>query len=67
IGKGTGLGLGICRGIVKRCGGTIAARNEKDRVALEVRLPVSESAQQDDSSAGAGQGGEMPQADEAFR
>ncbi|HOF17478.1 MAG TPA: ATP-binding protein [Phycisphaerae bacterium] len=67
IGKGTGLGLGICRGIIKRCGGTIAARNEKDGVTLEVRLPVSESAQQDVSSAGAGQGGEITQAEEVSR
>ncbi|HAU37750.1 MAG TPA: hypothetical protein DCX07_08545 [Phycisphaerales bacterium] len=41
VGKGTGLGLGICKGILNRCGGSISARNEDGRVVFEVRMPIS--------------------------
>jgi signal transduction histidine kinase len=42
--KGNGLGLAICRSIVQRHGGTICARNRRDRSGLivEVRLPEKE-------------------------
>lgn len=39
VGKGTGLGLGICAGIVERAGGTITLSNEPGRVAFVVWLP----------------------------
>jgi len=39
LGRGVGLGLSICAGIVKRYGGTIAAANDSGRVVFEVRLP----------------------------
>jgi C4-dicarboxylate-specific signal transduction histidine kinase len=42
VGKGTGLGLSICAGILRRCGGTISARNEPGRVVFVVSLPVAE-------------------------
>jgi C4-dicarboxylate-specific signal transduction histidine kinase len=38
-GKGTGLGLGICTGIVERAGGAITLINEPGRVAFVVWLP----------------------------
>ena len=38
-GRGTGLGLGICVGIVERAGGTITLRNEPGGVTFEVSLP----------------------------
>ena len=41
IGKGTGLGLGICKAVLRRCGGTIEARNEADGVTFEVTLPAA--------------------------
>ncbi|HOF17320.1 MAG TPA: PAS domain S-box protein [Phycisphaerae bacterium] len=41
VGKGTGLGLGICKGILTRCGGSISARNEVGHVVFEVRMPIS--------------------------
>jgi len=40
-GKGTGLGLGICKGILQRCGGTIRTWNDPDGVSFEVTLPPS--------------------------
>jgi len=40
-GKGTGLGLGICSGILGRCGGTIRTWNDPDGVSFEVTLPPS--------------------------
>ncbi|MDY7009721.1 MAG: ATP-binding protein [Planctomycetota bacterium] len=43
IGKGTGLGLSICTGILRRCGGTVSARNEAGRVTFEVSLPISQN------------------------
>ena len=44
VGKGTGLGLGICTGILQRCGGTIRAWNDPDGVSFEVTLPPSTDA-----------------------
>ncbi len=41
VGRGTGLGLGICAGIVRRLGGTITVRNEPDHVVFEVTLPAA--------------------------
>ena len=38
-GKGTGLGLGICAGIVERAGGAITLRNAPGRVAFVIWLP----------------------------
>lgn len=38
-GKGMGLGLGICTGIVERAGGAITLSNEPGRVAFVVWLP----------------------------
>jgi C4-dicarboxylate-specific signal transduction histidine kinase len=43
VGKGTGLGLSICAGILRRCGGSITARNEKPWVVFEVLLPTKTS------------------------
>ncbi|MCJ7544005.1 MAG: ATP-binding protein [Phycisphaerae bacterium] len=40
-GKGMGLGLSICAGIVRRAGGAITARNEPDRVVFQVILPAA--------------------------
>ena len=40
IGKGTGLGLSICVGILRKYGGTIAARNDADGVTFRVELPL---------------------------
>jgi two-component system sensor histidine kinase KdpD len=39
---GTGLGLAICRGFVEALGGSIVARNRRDRsgAVLTIRLPV---------------------------
>jgi signal transduction histidine kinase/CheY-like chemotaxis protein len=40
VGKGTGLGLGICHAIVERAGGTIAARNAPSGgAAFTIALP----------------------------
>jgi K+-sensing histidine kinase KdpD len=44
VGKGTGLGLGICAGILQGCGGTIRAWNDPDGVSFEVTLPPSTDA-----------------------
>jgi PAS domain S-box-containing protein len=41
VGKGTGLGLGICVGILARSGGTISARNDPGKVVFTVTLPSS--------------------------
>jgi signal transduction histidine kinase len=40
-GEGTGLGLGIVRGIVERHGGTVEATSEPGRTCFEVWLPVA--------------------------
>jgi len=40
IGKGMGLGLSVCAGVLRRYSGQIAAFNEPGRVTFEVRLPV---------------------------
>ncbi len=40
VGKGTGLGLGICTGILRRCDGTIRTWNDPDGVSFEVTLPL---------------------------
>jgi two-component system NtrC family sensor kinase len=40
VGKGTGLGLGICVGILQRFGGAISARNDTGKVTFQVRLPM---------------------------
>jgi two-component system sensor histidine kinase KdpD len=39
---GTGLGLAICRGFVEALGGSIVARNRRDRsgAVLTIRMPV---------------------------
>ena len=47
VGKGTGLGLGICMGIVQHCGGSIEAANESGCVTFEVRLPVAGASRKD--------------------
>jgi CheY-like chemotaxis protein len=45
VGKGTGLGLGICHAIVGRAGGTIAASNLREGGALfTIRLPRAAAA-----------------------
>ncbi len=41
VGKGNGLGLSICAGILRRCGGSVSVRNGDDGVAFEVALPVA--------------------------
>jgi signal transduction histidine kinase len=40
IGKGTGLGLGIVSGIVKKHGGTIRLMSEPGRTVFEIALPL---------------------------
>lgn len=52
VGKGTGLGLGICAGLVQRSGGTIAARNDQGKVTFVVRLRAC-GVQQDAKRTGA--------------
>lgn len=44
VGKGTGLGLGICTGILQRCGGRVRAWNDPDGASFEVTLPASPEA-----------------------
>ncbi len=44
VGRGTGLGLPICYGIVKMHRGTISARNHGRGATFEVRLPASPGA-----------------------
>lgn len=39
-GEGTGLGLGICRQIVEKHGGTLRCQSEPGRTVFEVRLPI---------------------------
>ena len=39
-GRGMGLGLSICVGILRRYGGTISARNDQGKVTFQVRLPM---------------------------
>jgi signal transduction histidine kinase len=39
-GKGTGLGLAVCYGIIKRHGGTITYKNTDDGGCFEIRLPA---------------------------
>ncbi len=41
IGKGMGLGLSICRGILHKYGGAITSSNVPDGVAFSITLPVS--------------------------
>jgi signal transduction histidine kinase len=41
VGKGTGLGLGICRGILQRCNGRIEAINAPGWVTFKVSLPLT--------------------------
>jgi len=41
VGRGTGLGLGICKAVLRRCGGSIEARNEAEGVTFEVTLPAA--------------------------
>jgi len=53
VGKGTGLGLSICAGILRRHGGTIAARNDPGRVTFQVRLLVAASARPEGRRSGA--------------
>ncbi len=58
IGKGTGLGLGICKAVLRRCGGTIEARNEADGVTFEVTLPAATAvAAEEPATAGAAEHG----------
>lgn len=41
VGKGTGLGLAVCRGLVEGCGGSISAgEREGGGARFEIRLPV---------------------------
>ncbi len=52
VGKGTGLGLSICYSIVKRLGGHIAARSEKDKgTQFDITLPYSPPRELQDSLA----------------
>lgn len=44
VGRGTGLGLPICYGIVKMHRGSISARNHGHGATFEVRLPASTAA-----------------------
>ncbi len=39
-GQGTGLGLAVCYGIIKRHGGTITYRNTEEGGCFEIRLPA---------------------------
>jgi signal transduction histidine kinase len=42
VGKGTGLGLAVCRGLVEGCGGSISAEpREGGGARFEIRLPVA--------------------------
>ncbi len=40
VGKGTGLGLSISYGIIAEMGGTIEARNVRNKACFEITLPV---------------------------
>ena len=56
---GTGLGLPICRGFVEALGGSIAARNRRDRsgAVLRIRMPAApETAPELQMTAANGQG-----------
>lgn len=39
-GKGTGLGLAVCYGIIRRHGGSITFKNTDDGGCFEIRLPI---------------------------
>ncbi|MBE3135621.1 MAG: HAMP domain-containing histidine kinase, partial [Acidobacteria bacterium] len=41
VGRGTGLGLGICKAVLRRCGGSIEPRNDPEGVTFEVTLPAA--------------------------
>ena len=43
-GEGTGLGLGICRQIIDKHGGTIRCESRPGRTVFEVRLPIAAAA-----------------------